>query len=348
MVHDDFLVGHADPILITGSNGFIGKSVVNTLLEYGFLNLRCFVRPSSNVEILNRIVSKYKDANLQFIKGNLLSRDDCLKATKEVSLILHLAAGVEKSFPGCFMNSVVTTRNLLDAVLQNANLKRFMNVSSIAVYTNRDTKSDRPLDETCEVDSKSFLRHEAYVYGKFKQDELLLHYANKYDIPYVIVRPGDVYGPGKRKISGRAGIDTFGFFLHLGGANPLPLTYVDNCAEAMVLAGIRKGVEGEVFNIMDDNPPTSKEFLELYKKKVKNFSSIYLPYRFFYLFCYFWEKYSKWSNGQLPAVFNTHRCVAHWKPTKFSNQKTHNILGWKPRVSRDEALERYFEYMRSA
>ena len=81
-------------------------------------------------------------------------------------------------------------------------------------------------------------------YGKVKQDELLLEYAAKFSIPYVIVRPGDVYGQGRRKIPGKVGIDTFGVFLHLGGSGKVPLTYVDNCAEAIVLSGITKGIDG--------------------------------------------------------------------------------------------------------
>ena len=116
--------------------------------------------------------------------------------------------------------------------------------------------------------------------------------AKKYGIPYVIVRPGSVYGPGKEAIPGRVGIDTFGIFMHLGGSNKIALTYVDNCAEAIVLAGIMKGIDGEVFNIVDDDLPSSRRFLSLYKRNVKRFKSIYVPHALSYFLCYLWEKYS--------------------------------------------------------
>ena len=61
----------------------------------------------------------------------------------------------------------------------------------------------------------------------------------------------------------------------------MPFTYVDNCAEAIVLAGLRKGIEGEVINIVDDDLPKSREFLRLYKKQVRRFFSIPVPYRVF-------------------------------------------------------------------
>jgi len=43
-------------ILVTGSNGFIGSKVVQELLEYGFANLRCFVRPSSKIDRLKKLL----------------------------------------------------------------------------------------------------------------------------------------------------------------------------------------------------------------------------------------------------------------------------------------------------
>ena len=98
------------------------------------------------------------------------------------------------------------------------------------------------------------------------------------ELPYVIVRPGAVFGPGKRELSGRIGINTFGFFIHLGGSNQLPLTFVDNCAEAIVLAGLKPGVDGETFNVVDDDLITSKQLLTAYKSAAGPFFSIRVPY----------------------------------------------------------------------
>lgn len=348
MIKDDLLINFDDLILITGSNGFIGSKVVEALLSYGFRNLRCFVRPSSNLTSLNNIISVTAgEAKIEILKGNLLSCEDSLKAVKDVSLIYHLAAGIEKSFAGAYMNSVVTTRNLLEATLKEKNFKRIVNVSSLAVYSGIKIKRGGLLDEKCEIESKSHMRFEAYTYGKIKQDELVMEYSKRYHIPYVIVRPGDVYGPGKKKLSGKVGIETFGIFLHLGGSNQIPLTYIDNCAEAIVLAGIKKGVDGEVFNIVDDDLPTSRKYLRMYKRNVGHFRSIYIPYRIFYLLSYLWEKYSKWSEGQLPPAFNRMKCDAHWKSVRFSNQKLKRLIGWKPKISFDEALNRYFAYLKS-
>ncbi len=173
-----------------------------------------------------------------------------------------------------------------------------------------------------------------------------MEYGKKYGVPYVIVRPGFVYGPGNESISGRVGVGTFGIFLHLGGPNKIPLTYVDNCAEAIVLAGLKPGVEGEVFNVMDDDLPSSRKFLSLYKKKVKHFRSIYVPHALSYLLCWMWESYSDWSEGQLPRSYNRATWHNNWKRTKYTNEKLKQRLGWKPKVSTPEALERFFDACR--
>jgi nucleoside-diphosphate-sugar epimerase len=350
MIEDDYIIDRRDPILITGANGFIGSRVAETLLRYGFKSLRCFVRPSSNLATLKSLIeSTDNDGKLNIVQGNLLSRDDCKEATKDVSLVYHLAAATaEKSLSGAFMNSVVTTRNLLDAILESGSLKRFVIVSSFTVYSNSKMKPGALLDETCEVENEPQLRGEAYCYGKVKQEELLHEYGKKYDIPHVILRPGAVYGPGRKAITGRVGIDKFGIFLHLGGSNRLPLTYVDNCADAIVLAGLKKGVEGEVFNIVDDEILTSRAFLKMYKERVKSFKSIYIPKKVSYLFCYLWEKCSMWSGGKLSLAFNRKRWSAEWRGNRYSNDKLKILLGWKPRVSPEEGLKRYFEYCRKA
>lgn len=341
----NLMVASEDPILITGATGFIGVRLVERLLARGFRNLRCLARASSDVTKIDALSKAAgAGARLQIIRGNLLSRDDCANATRDVRLIYHLAAARgEKSFPDAFMNSVVTTRNLIEAALLGGRLRRFVNVSSFAVYTNRHKTHGRVLDESCPTEAAPHTTGDAYCFAKAKQDEIVAEYGKKYGMPYVIVRPGYVYGPGNLGISGRVGIDSLGIFLHLGGSNPIPFTYVDNCADAIALAGLKAGVDGEVFNVVDDDLPSSRRFLRLYKKNVDSFLSLYIPHIVSYGLCYFWEKYSAWSEGQLEPVYNRKKWHAFWKKTRYSNQKIKSALGWTPLVSAADGLQRYFQ-----
>jgi nucleoside-diphosphate-sugar epimerase len=346
---DNFIIGRDDLILVTGATGFIGARVVERLLDRGFRNLRCFARPSGQLARIEALCENWRDgARVEVVKGNLVSGEDCAAATKNAAVILHLAAGRgEKSFPDAFMNSVVTTRNLLEASLRHQCLRRFVNVSSFSVYTNRQKPQGRLLDESCPAEEHPELRGDAYSFAKVKQDDIVREYGKKFGIPYVIVRPGYVYGPGKKAITGRVGIGTFGVFLHLGGSNRIPFTYIDNCAEAIVLAGLKRGVEGEVFNVVDDDLPTSRQFLRQYKRNVRRFKSIYLPHAVSYALCYLWERYSTRSQGQLPPTFNRREWHATWKKTRYSNEKIKMRLGWTPQVPTTEGLKRYFEACRA-
>jgi nucleoside-diphosphate-sugar epimerase len=342
--HDRFAIAYDDLILITGVTGFVGSRVIERLLDLGFRNVRCLVRPSSNMSKLAAIRQR-NDARVEVVTGNLLSPEVCASVTENVAVIIHLAAARgEKYFPDAYMNSVVTTRNLIEGALRHGRLRRFLNVSSFTVYDNSATNG--VLDETCPVEKRPELRGEAYCFAKVKQDEIVMEYGKSSKLPYVIVRPGSVYGAGNEAITGRVGIDTFGVFLHLGGSNTIPLTYVDNCADAIVLAGLTPGIDGEVFNVVDDQLPSSRQFLRLYKKRVKRFTSIYLPHFASYVLCSFWEWYSNWSHEQLPPAFNRRRWYANWKKTRYSNQKLKTRVGWSPRISTPEGMERYFEACR--
>jgi nucleoside-diphosphate-sugar epimerase len=346
---EPFIIGTEDLILITGASGFIGARVVKSLLNLGFHNLRCFTRTSSMAANTAGFGERDGGATrIEVIRGNLLSREDCAAATKHVKVIFHLAAGRgEKSYPDAFINSAVTTRNLLEASARHGCLRRFVNISSLTVYANAQKRRGSPMDESCPVEPHPELRGEAYCYAKVKQDEIVKDYGQRFGIPYIIIRPGYVYGPGKKDISGRVGIDTFGVFLHLGGSNRIPFTYVDNCAEAIALTGLSGGVDGEVFNVVDDDLPSSREFLRLYKRNVKQFKSIYLPHFVSYALCFLWERYSAWSAEQLPPAFNRGKWYAHWKKTRYSNEKIKRLVGWKPTVPMAEGLTSYFEGCRN-
>lgn len=347
--NEKFSVTKDDLLLVTGASGFIGAKLVENLLQRGFRNLRLFVRPSSDMVAVQELRARFgNDARIDIVRGNLGSKDDCGAAAKDVAVIYHLAAGRgEKSFPDAFLNSVVTTRNLLDAALSQQVLKRFVNVSSFTVYSNKNKPHGRLLDESSPLEDHPEARGDAYGFAKIKQEEIVLDYAKKFGLPYVFLRPGYVYGPGNEGITGRVGIGTFGLFLHMGGSNKIPLSYVDNCVEAIALAGLTPGIEGEAFNVVDDELPSSWKFLRQYKKNVKSFSSVYVPHGISYALCYLWEKYSAWSEGQLPPAYNLREWHISWKKTRYSNQKIKERLGWKQTVPTAEGMKRFFDACRA-
>src|SRR6202034_2399939 len=91
---ESFVVNRDDLILITGANGFIGPHVLESLLALGFRNLRCFVRPTSDLTKIDALVARGSNgARIEVVQGNLLSVGDCIAAAKDAVIMIHLAAG---------------------------------------------------------------------------------------------------------------------------------------------------------------------------------------------------------------------------------------------------------------
>jgi nucleoside-diphosphate-sugar epimerase len=59
------------------------------------------------------------------------------------------------------------------------------------------------------------------------------------------------------------------------------------------------------------------------------------------------ERYSRFSHGQLPAVFTPYRTATTWGGNRFDNRKL-KALGWRPTVSTDEGLRLAFAHFGAA
>jgi nucleoside-diphosphate-sugar epimerase len=203
------------------------------------------------------------------------------------------------------------------------------------------------LTEKTLLESHHDLRDDSYAYTKHKQELLFWKYHREAQLPLVVVRPGVIFGPGGPEISGRVGINLFGLFLHTGGNNLIPLTYVDNCAEAIVQAMTKPGIEGQVFNIHDDDLPTARSFLREYKRTRGGLHVIRMPYLAMQGLSRLVKWYAGYSQDQLPAAFTPYKTASIWKEVRFDNSKAKKVLGWMPRVPMTEALAAHFDFIRA-
>jgi nucleoside-diphosphate-sugar epimerase len=124
------------------------------------------------------------------------------------------------------------------------------------------------------------------------------------------------------------------------------LSYVANCAEAIVFAAGHPDSAGQAFNVHDDDLPTASRYLRLYKKDVKPIRSIRLPYLATRMLATFMEHYNRRSHGQLPAVFTRYKVSSSWGGNCFSNAKL-RAIGWRQLVSTQDAMAQTFEYLRT-
>jgi nucleoside-diphosphate-sugar epimerase len=176
------------------------------------------------------------DPRLELITGNLVSPGDVARMLDGVEVVYHLAFGMKGGPAEIFLNGVVAGRRLLEGIARNPGIRRIVLVSSFAVYGTADQRRGALIDERFPLEQHPEIR-DPYSYGKARAEALFRAFREQDGRDLVIVRPGVVYGPGGPPISTRVGIRFGSLFMHFGGGNKLPLTYVTNCAEAIVLAG---------------------------------------------------------------------------------------------------------------
>jgi nucleoside-diphosphate-sugar epimerase len=325
-------------VLVTGAAGFLGSALVDRLLSNGTTSLRCFVRAASGRTKLDAVLDRHPAARVDKIVGSLARPSDVAPAVEGVDTVFHLAAAMNGPPAEIFLHTVVGTKNLLETVRRHAPRARVVLCSSFGVYGVADLGRGALVDESTPLEPHPE-RRDAYSHAKLRQERLARQMIEPESL--VVLRPGVVYGPGGPAISARVGLSLFGVFLYLGGDNALPLTYVDNCADAIALAGSRADAAGRTFNVVDDDLPTCRQFLDRYRRDVKRTRVVTLPYPATMTMSRAVQWYHRWSKGQLPAVFTPYKAATAWGGNRFSNAAL-KAFGWTPRVTTDEGLRRTF------
>lgn len=330
--------------LVTGAAGFLGMAMVQRLLAHGFTDMRCLVRRCEDIPKLDALAEQRTGIRMEYCVGNLKYREAAVRAVQDVHLIFHLAAGKKGTAADLFLDSVVASRNLLEAVADRKPT-RIVLVSSFGVYGVADIGRGVRLNEQTALESHPEWR-DHYSFSKLRQEQLFWEYQKRDGFELVVLRPGVIYGPGGAHFSNRVGLPIGNWLLHFGGNNLLPLSYVDNCAEAIVVAGIHPRSGGQIYNVLDDDLPTCRQYLRAYKKHVTKIRSITVPYFGVRLLSSLVANYNRYSNGQLPAILTPYKAASQWGGNRFDNSKLRSI-GWNQLVPTKEGLQRTFTAFRS-
>jgi nucleoside-diphosphate-sugar epimerase/peptidoglycan/xylan/chitin deacetylase (PgdA/CDA1 family) len=331
-------------VLVTGAAGFLGKALIERLLAHGYSDIRCNVRRRADISKLDALVEQRPHIRLEYCVGDLRYREDAARAVDGVQLVFHLAAGKKGTAADLFLNSVVASRNLLDAVADRKPM-RIVLVSSFGVYGAAGLGRGAWLNEQTVLEPHPEWR-DHYSYSKLRQEQLFWEYQQANGFELVVLRPGVIYGPDGAHFSNRVGLTIGKCQLHFGGRNLLPLSYVDNCAEAIVVAGTHPRAAGQAYNVHDDDLPTCRQYLRAYRKNVSNIRSISMPYFGMKLLSSLVAKYNRYSKGQLPAILTPYKAASQWGGNRFDNSKLRSI-GWKQLVSTAEGLQRSFAAFRT-
>ena len=182
-------------ILVTGGCGFIGSNFINYILKKDptvkIFNIDC-LNYCANVSNVN------SHSNYKFIKGNITSKDLVLHILNEYSIdsIIHFAAQshVDNSFDNSLQyttDNVMGTHVLLQASKEYGKIKKFLHFSTDEVYGEVDLEHPG-------CHEKSLLNPtNPYAATKAAAEFLVRSYYHSFNLPVVIVRCNNVYGPNQ-------------------------------------------------------------------------------------------------------------------------------------------------------
>lgn len=237
-------------ILITGAAGFIGSHLTKSVLRQfngceviGLDNYFYGVPENLHGCFKNRV------NHFEMIKGDVRDRGLVFKLIQEIDVLVHLAA--EPFIPHCYTKAedflstnIIGTMNLLQGCLR-ANIERFVYVSTSEVY---GTAKYTPIDE-----NHPTRPHSTYAATKLAAENLTYTFCKEHDIPAVIVRPFNTFGPRDshprvipeiiRQLSKFKS-------LQLGNLTPSrDFTYVEDVADGIAKAVASEEAVGKIINL---------------------------------------------------------------------------------------------------
>jgi len=267
-------------ILVTGGVGFIGSNFVRYLFEnspgYHIIVLDALTYAGNTDNIPESIK---KDSRFTFWHGNVRNVELVNELVSKSDIVIHFAAEshVARSiFDNTifFETDVLGTQVVANAVLKHYDsVERFIHISTSEVY---GTALEIPMTEGHPLNPAS-----PYASAKAGADRLVYSYCLTYEIPAIIVRPFNIYGPNQhlekvipRFITG-ALLDER-LTIHGSGENTRDWTYVEDLCQALdkVVHMSLDKVKGQVINLGSGKEIAIKDIAEVTLDKLNKPKSL--------------------------------------------------------------------------
>jgi 2-alkyl-3-oxoalkanoate reductase len=179
----------------------------------------------------------------------------------------------------------------------------------------------------------------AYTQAKTAAEKIVLEAVRDRHLRAVLLRPGRVFGPGMTLLTPEVARRVGNVFVVLGdGTRELPLVYVEDVIDAIVLATETSKFDGRVFHIVDRTQITQNQVVRDYlSKNAKEAKVIHVPVAIVYSLALGFEVLSKVLKRPVPlSIYRVKSALAR---LQFDGSRAENELGWQPRVGVASGLE---------
>ena len=310
-------------VLVTGAGGFIGSHLSERLFELG-AKVRAFVRYTSRTdEGFIKYFSEDLRRDMDIVYGDIRELETVVKATDGVDVIFNLAAlvGIPYSYihpQEVIEANTIGTLNILMAA-RDAGIEKLVQTSTSEVY---GTARYVPINEAHPKQPQS-----PYSASKIAADAIVLSFYHSFDLPVAVIRPFNTYGPRQ---SDRAVIPSIisqaltKDNLTLGNTTPTrDFTFVTDTAEGFI-----KVAESEKSVGMEINIGSGQEIsIEDLTRKIISLvgRDIVVEHD---------KERIRPSHSEVERLCADNTCAR-------------NVLGWSPKVSLTQGLEKTISFIKS-
>jgi dTDP-glucose 4,6-dehydratase len=308
-------------VLVTGAGGFIGSHLAERLVETG-ANVRAMIHYNA-LGAHGWLDDSPRAADMEVFAGDIADPDSVKQAATGVDTVFHLAALIAIPYsyeaPRAYVRANVEgTLNVLQAS-RMAGVRRIVHTSTSEVY---GTARYAPIDEAHPLQGQS-----PYSASKIAADKLAEAFFCSFQVPVVILRPFNTFGPRQ---SARAVIPTIitqclaGHAVKLGSLHPTrDMNFVANTVDGFLRAGEAPGVEGQTIHLGTGREISIGDLVRLIAGMTGRLPQVV-------------------SDAQRirPENSEVDRLVAN-------PARARELLGWSPRISLEEGLQATVDWIRA-
>jgi predicted dehydrogenase/nucleoside-diphosphate-sugar epimerase len=316
-------------VLVTGATGLIGRHLARRLLQEGN-RVRIFVRRPPEDEFID-------DANVEIILGDLGDPIAVDQAVKGTEIVYHVGAAMKGSAHDHERGTVCGTQNVVDSVLRN-DVQRLVYISSLSCLHAAISGPGAVIQEDWPVEPSPTKRG-AYTQAKTAAEKIVLDAVRERQLRAVLLRPGRVFGPGMTLLTPEVARKMGNLLVILGdGTRELPLVYVQDLIDAIVLAAETSNFDGRVYHIVDRTRITQNEVVRDYlSKNAVKAKVIHVPLTIVYSLALGFELLSKVLNRPVPlSIYRLKSALARMQ---FDCSRAEKEIGWRPRVGVASGLQ---------
>jgi nucleoside-diphosphate-sugar epimerase len=315
-------------VLVTGGNGFVGRHLAAALVHRGD-TVRVLALPDEDSDALERL-------GVAVHRGDICRLETLRAPMRDVDAVVHLAAMMHVWRPLADYRAVNVrgTHNVCRAAL-DASVTRVVHMSSSSVY---GMAWNSPVHECFPLAPYP----DPYPTSKAEADRLVRRMAADHGLPAIVVRPDQIFGPGDRlhfgatadRLRARRGVVVG------RGNNAIPLVYVSDAVQGLLLALDRGTATGQAYNISAETPLTQEEFLSAIACAIGvPPPRIHVPYRALYAAACAAERASALRPGDHRPTITRLGVAFLGTDVHYSIEKAREQLGYRPAVTVREGVD---------